>query len=200
MALVGRPRGPPGQREGRRLLPAAPTARAAGLCGRSSRRRSTTRSRPSRWSPASTSRTSSSRTSTSRCAPRRDYPIEAGHFRHQRRPGASPVEAIRRRGSPRSRCRTLTPCTPGSRRRPLRRGSACAVLAQPRPAAAGGPHGSRCRRAGPDLPQPVPIHRRPCRGARRGLRGGPADHRRLVRGRSALSARAAARRGRSRGD
>ena len=83
---------------------------------------------------------------------------------------------------------------------PVHRRSACAVLAQPRQAAAGGPHGSRCRRAGANLPQPVPIHSRPCRGDRRGVRGGPTHHRRLVRWGSALSGRAAALRGRSRGD
>ena len=76
----GRSRRAPGQRQGRRLLPAPHPRRAAGPAAAARRRRSTTRSPPSPWRPASSSRTSSRTTSTSPCAPTTTTRSRPGSF------------------------------------------------------------------------------------------------------------------------
>ena len=163
--------------------------------------RSTTPWPRSRWRPASTSRTSSRTTSTSRSAPRRDYPIEAGTFvtsSGRRLPG----RATSPTGSPRSTsqhsnalhaqaARTAGPYVVGPLARYSLNHDRLPPIARQAADAAG---------LGADLPQPVPLDRRACRRARGGLRGGAADHRRLVRRRRAVGAGPAASRSRARRD
>ncbi len=192
----GRSRRPPGQRQGRRLLP-VPDPRRAGRAAPAARAGARRRAR--HRDPGGRLRLPGLRagpTSTSRCAPTADYPIEAGSFvTSSGRDFAVGAfgdwvaeEHVEHSHALHARLRDSGPYVVGPAR-PL--------LAQPRPAAARGAAGGRRRGAGADVPQPVPLHRRAGRRARGRLRGGAAHHRRLVRRRRPRRCRgAAARRGR----
>ena len=87
MTAGRRPLDPPGQREGRRLLPAPDPGRAAGAASARSRGRSTTPSRRSSWSRASSSPTSSSRYEYVAMRAAERLPARGRLDREQQRPG-----------------------------------------------------------------------------------------------------------------